>query len=104
MAAVVLAAHLVPLGLPALCPAFRFRTTAGCGASVSAPARTPSVSAASDRAPCANPAFCAIVPTALPSVGQIRAAVAIVHHVAERAVIPAPPGEPPPPLTPPPQA
>jgi hypothetical protein len=104
IAAVALAAHLVPLGLPALCPSFRSRPIADCGMSVGAPVRVPTVSAASDRMLCANPAFCAMAPTALPSVGQIRATEAIVHRVAEPGVVPAAPGEPPPPLTPPPQA
>src|SRR5213592_4297277 len=106
LAIVVLSAHLLPLGLPALCRASRSRGTTDCGALLPppAPARGPAVSQGSDPAPCANPAFCAIMPPAMPSLGTIAVGAAAARRVAAPTVVAAQPRDPLPPLSPPPQA
>src|SRR5205809_7255331 len=104
LAIVVLSAHLLPLGLPALCRASRSRGSADCGALPAAPARGPAVSQGSDPGPCANPAFCAIMPPAMPSLGTIVVGAAAARRVAARTAVAAQPRDPLPPLPPAPQA
>src|SRR5438093_350433 len=100
LAIVVLSAHLLPLGLPALCRASRSRGRADCGSSLGAPAGAPAVSGVTDPAPCANPAFCAIIPPAMPSLGTIAVDAATARRVAAPTVVAAQPRDPPPPLSP----
>jgi|SRR6266516_1427013 len=104
LAIVVLGAHLSPLGLPALCPASRSRGSADCGSSLAAPAGAPAVSGVTDHAPCPNQAFCAVMPTAMPSFGTVAVGVTAARRAAGPTVVAAQPRDPPPPLSPPPQA
>src|SRR5213592_2232549 len=100
LAIVVLSAHLLPLGLPALCRASRSRGTTDCGALLPAPAGAPAVSGVTDHESCPNQAFCAVMPTAMPSLGTIAVGAAAARRVAAPILVAAQPADPPPPLSP----
>ena len=104
IAALLLGGQLLSLGLPLLCKSVHPVAIAGCEQSMGPRSKGPAVAAATDQAVCANPAFCAVTPTAIAGDLAVALAPSAVHRAALPVAPPINPGDPPAPLSPPPQA
>src|ERR687887_365941 len=63
--ALTLGGQLLPLGLPLLCRSTGGPSAAGCEQSMTPVPKGVAIGAATGHASCANPAFCAVTPTAI---------------------------------------
>jgi hypothetical protein len=104
IATLLLSGQMLPVGLPLLCDQAQRAPSSNCQQQTASPRSAPAVDATTHAAPCANPAFCAMTPSAVLSLNARISISARESHITSFDLSTFAPADPQPPLPPPPQA
>ena len=104
VATLLLIGQMLPVGLPLLCDEAQRATSSNCEQQMPSHPSGPAVDVTVPAAPCANPAFCATMATAVIALGPAVSVSVGESHIVDFGIPTFAPADPQPPLPPPPQA